>query len=69
MATIQVLHGASVLPELKITDGPQYPVSAVAQTGISKVTADLDKLFLELAPQISLCFGQSKNWARVGVHY
>ena len=42
-ATVRVLRAAPALPESKITNVPQYPISATARTGISEVIADLEK--------------------------
>uniref|UniRef100_A0A8C3K9U4 ribonuclease H n=1 Tax=Calidris pygmaea TaxID=425635 RepID=A0A8C3K9U4_9CHAR len=42
-AAVRVLRAAPVLPESKITNVPQYPISAAAREGISEVIADLEK--------------------------
>lgn len=53
-----------MLPELKITNVPQYPISDSAQTGIVKVIADLlrkkDTLSPEHTPHTTLQCGQLK---------
>ena len=42
-ATVRVLRTAPALPDSKITNVLQYPISAAAQNGISEVIADLEK--------------------------
>ncbi|KAK4810669.1 hypothetical protein QYF61_007469, partial [Mycteria americana] len=42
-AAVRALHAAPALPESKITNVPQYPISAAARNGISEVIADLEK--------------------------
>ncbi|KAK4810566.1 hypothetical protein QYF61_004529 [Mycteria americana] len=42
-AAVRALRAAPALPESKITNIPQYPLSAMARNGISEVIADLEK--------------------------
>ncbi|KAK4807063.1 hypothetical protein QYF61_018404 [Mycteria americana] len=42
-AAVRALRAAPALPESKITNVPQYPLSAAARNGISEVIADLEK--------------------------
>ncbi|KAK4810748.1 hypothetical protein QYF61_007722 [Mycteria americana] len=42
-AAVRALRAAPALPESKITNVPQYPMSAAARNGISEVIADLEK--------------------------
>lgn len=40
---MRVLRAAPVVPDSKITNVPQYSISAVARNGVSEVIADLEK--------------------------
>ncbi|KAK4828000.1 hypothetical protein QYF61_022777, partial [Mycteria americana] len=42
-APVRALRAAPALPKSKMTNVPQYPISAAAQNGISEVIADLEK--------------------------